>query len=145
MYQSPYGRPRGLAKRLADMAARMGTDRALPWLGLGIVEDLIMAASILNRREWLEKLRLSDDPEAQQFAAELLDDADTLEAAEIAAAHVQGLPKEPHALDPVDTIERLDAFAVERQQIRDLLVEIGALAENDDETPVADLIRALLS
>lgn len=144
-YISPYGRPRGLAKRLAAMAERMGTDRALPWLGTGIIEDLKLTASILNRREWLEKMRLSDDPAAQQFAAELLDDVDTLEAADDAAAHVQGLPKEPHALDPVVTIERLDKVAVERQQIRDLLVELGALAEGDDDTPVVDLIRALLS
>lgn len=143
-YISPYGRPRGLASRLLKMAQIMATDRGR-WAGTGIIEDLKLTASILNRREWLEKMRLSDDPAAQQFAAELLDDVDTLEAADDAAAHVQGLPKEPHALDPVVTIERLDKVAVERQQIRDLLVELGALAEGDDDTPVVDLIRALLS
>ncbi len=141
-YTSPYGKPRGLAQRLDEWAGRMGTDRSLPWAGLGIIGDLELAASILNRREWLESLRLSDDPEAQRFAAELLDDVDEWEAAEDAAAHIKSLPGEPHALPPVDTIERLDA---ENAAVRDVLVSCGALAPGDKDTPIADLVRALLS
>lgn len=147
-YVSPYGRPRGLASRFLKMAHIMATDRGR-WAGTGIIEDLKLAASILNRREWLETMRLSSDPEAQRFAAELLDDADELEAAEDAAAHVQGLPEEPDALDPTRTIERLDAEAVKGQQamrqIRSLLEEQGVV---DDATPTDDLpgiLRALLS
>lgn len=148
-YVSPYGKPRGLAQRLADWAARMGTDSSLPWAGLGIIGDLKLASQLLNKREWLEAMRLSDDPEAQRFAEELLADNETYEAAEDAAAHVKGLPDEDCALDPVETIERLDAAALAAQQdydrVRDVLVSCGALSDDDEETPVADLVRALLS
>lgn len=148
-YVSPYGKPRGLASRLAEWAGRMGADTTLPWAGLGIIEDLKLAATILNKREWLEKLRLSDDPDAQRFAAEALEDIDELETAETAAEHVQGLPDEKHALPAVETIERLDAEAVKGQramrEIRDLLEAQGVV---DEATPTDDLpgiLRALLS
>lgn len=148
-YVSPYGKPAGLARRLAEWADRMGTDRSLPWAGTGIIEDLKLAAAALNKREWLEAIRLSDDPEAQRFAAEALDDDETYEAANDAAAHVTGLPDEPHALEPVETIEKLDARVVELQRqvrgLRDVLEQSGVV---DDETPDDDLpaiLRALLS
>lgn len=148
-YVSPYGKPRGLAARLLKMAGRMSTDRTLPWAGTGIIEDLKMAAQVLNKREWLEKLRLSDDPDAQRFAAEALADEELLDAAYDAAGHVKGLPDEATALDPVETIEKLDAATVAARRdytaVRDVLVGLGALADDDTETPVADLLRALLS
>lgn len=143
-YISPYGKPRGLVARLLKMAQTMATDRGR-WAGLGIIEDLKLAASILNRREWLEAMRFSADPLAQTFAAELLDDVDELDCVETAAAHVQGLPDEPEALPGVETIERLDKRAQDYESVRAVLLEIGALAEGDRETPVADLVRALLS
>lgn len=143
-YVSPYGQPRGLASRLLKMAQIMATDRGR-WAGTGIIEDLKLTASILNRREWLEKLRLSDDPDAQRFAAELLDDVDELDCVETAAAHVRGLPDEPEALQGVETIERLDKRAQDYESVRAVLVQVGALDDGDRETPVADLVRALLS
>lgn len=143
-YVSPHGKPAGLAHRLAEWAERMGSDKGLPWAGLGIIGDLQLASRILNKREWLEAMRLSDDPEAQAFAAELLADNETYEAAEDAAAHVRGLPDEPHALDPVETIEKLDRRAQDYERVRAVLVDAGALADDDEETPVADLVRALM-
>ena len=148
-YVSPYGKPGGLAKRLADWAERLPLDHSYPWVGTGILEDLKLAAAILSKREWLEAMRLSDDPEAQQFAAELLAVCDEWDAAEDACAYVRGIPGEDSALPPVDTIEKLDAAALAAQRdygrVRDVLVERGALAHDDTETPVGDLVRALLS
>jgi hypothetical protein len=149
-YVSPYGKPRGLPQRLAAWPRRISsTEEYRPWLGTGIIEDLKLAAAILNRREWLEKLRLSDDPAAQQFAAELLDDIDELETVECAAANVNGLPDAPYALPGVETIEKLDARAVgldgQLTQIREMLVSAGVLEEGDDETDLAALLRALLA
>lgn len=144
-YISPFGKPRGLASRLADMAGRMGTDRNLPWAGLGIIEDLKLAASILCKREWLEALRLSDDPDAQRFAAEALEDIDELETVETAAASVQGLLDEPHALPGVETIEKLDDKAVALSKIRAVLYEIGVADKATTDDEMADFIRALLS
>lgn len=122
----------------------MGTERAL-WRGLGLIEDIKFMVAILNRREWLEKLRLSDDPDAQRFAAELLDDADTLDEAQDAAANVLGMPEEVLALDPAETIERLDARAQDHVALRRRLVQLGALGEDDHETDISDLVVMLLS
>ena len=108
-----------------------------------------MAAQILSKREWLEKLRLSDDPDAQRFAAEALEDEETLEAAATACGYVTGLPEEKYRLDPVQTIERLDAAVAaaraDYESVRFVLVQTGALAADDKDTPVADLLRALLA
>lgn len=148
-YVSPYGSPRGLAARLADWAVRMGTDRNLPWAGLGVIEDLKLAAQILNKREWLEKLHLSDDPDAQRFAAEALADDETLEAVQDAADRAQASAEKYSGADPVAVIEQLDEAALAARRdyaaVRDVLVQAGALADDDTETPVADLMRALLA
>lgn len=143
-----YGQPRGLGKRLADWADRMGRDKSLPWAGLGILEDLKLAAKALNKREWLEALRLSPDPEAHRFADEALADDDTLDAVQYAADRAQMAGGNPGD-DPVWIIEQLDqkasALAGDYDAVRAVLVETGALADEDTETPVAGLLRALLS
>ena len=140
-YESPFGKPRGLVGRLADWADRMGKDRSLPWAGLGIIEDLRLMVQVLDKREWLEAMRLSDDPDAQRFARELLADNETVEAAEGAAYNAHHVSDEA-ADDPVRAIEELDARLV---RIRGVLVSTGALADDDTETDLADLLRALLS
>lgn len=148
-YVSPYGKPRGLAARLASAEARFRTDRSFPWQGTGIIEDLRLVVQILNKREWLEKLRLSDDPDAQRFAAEALADDETLEAVQDAADRAQASNEKYSGADPVAVIEQLDdaALAARRDYdaVRDVLVQAGALADDDKETPVADLLRMLLS
>lgn len=139
-YESPYGKPRGLARRLRAAAAEMGTNRSL-WRGLGIIEDLTLSASILNNREWLERLRTSNDPLAQQFATELLDEVDDLQAITAATEAAQAIDED----DPATAITALDGMAQNYQAVRDLLVDLGAIDPDDEETPVVDLLRALLS
>lgn len=147
-YVSPFGKPRGLRDRLAKHRATL-SQPGLPWHGTGLIDDLELLMKLLDKREWLEKLRLSDDPDAQRFAAELLDDADELETVETAAEHVEGLPDEKHALPAVETIERLDAEAVKGQRaLRDIRELLEAQGVVDDATPTDDLpgiLRALLS
>lgn len=144
-YVSPYGKPAGLPERMAAWVDRMKTDRSLPFAGMGILEDCKLAARILNSREFLDWLRVNGTTEQADFAGEILRDLETLDAADDAARHVEGLPDEPHALDPVATIEKLDKRAVDYEAVRGVLIDCGALGEDDTETPVADLIRALLS
>lgn len=148
-YVSPHGRPAGLAARLGDWAGRISIDHSLPWAGLGIIEDLKLAAQVLNKREWLEKLRLSNDPDAQRFAAEALADDETLEAVQDAADRAQASNEKYSGADPVAVIEQLDEAALAARRDydrgRDVLVQAGALADDDRETPVADLLRALLA
>lgn len=108
-----------------------------------------MTASLLSSREFLDHLRVNGTAQEADFANDILADLDTLDAANDAARHVEGLPGIKCTLGPVETIEKLDAEAVrlawDYDAVRDVLVSVGALAEGDDTTPVADLLRALLS
>lgn len=47
-YASPHGKPEGMAARLRDHMKRLGTDKSLPWVGLGLIDDLACAASMLD-------------------------------------------------------------------------------------------------
>ncbi len=148
-YVSPFGKPTGLKRRLLEHVERMGRDRNLPWLGTGIIEDLKLAAAILNKREWLEAMRLSNDPEAQRFAAELLDDDETLDAAWNAAEHAKALPDDVDKLDPVAVTEALDAEATKAQatnrSIRLVLEQAGVADDQTTDEELPDLLRALLA
>lgn len=148
-YVSPYGKPRGLRRRLAEWADKMGSDRSLPWAGLGIIGDLKLAASILNKREWLEAMRLSNDPDAQRFAAELLADDESLDAAWNAAEHAKALPKGTDTLDPVAVTEALDEAATKAQatnrSIRRVLEQAGVADDQTTDEELPDLLRALLA
>lgn len=157
-YTSPHGKPRGLARRLAAMAGRLGNgaDRHL-WAGLGIIEDLRMASHILNKREWLEHLRTSPDPDAQRFADELLADDETLEAVQdaasstrtpIAANTADSAYRQP-TYDPVATVEQLDDAAQGAlhayRQVRQVLEQAGVADENTPDADLPALIGVLLS
>lgn len=146
---SVYGKPAGLPARLLRWADQLATDRRFPWIGTGIIEDLKLTAYLLSSREFLDHLRTKGTAQEADFATEILADLDTLDAANDAARHVEGIPGIKYTLGPVETIEKLDAEAVrlacDYDAVRDVLVSVGALAEGDDTTPVADLLRALLS
>ena len=42
-----YGKHEGLRERLLDWANRMSNDKSWPWVGLGIIDDIELAASLL--------------------------------------------------------------------------------------------------
>ncbi len=148
-YVSPFGKPAGLPQRLLDACAALGKGRELPWIGTGVIEDLKLAAKILNLTEFAEHLRVNGTPEQQAFADEILADQETLEAAADAGSRIKaeiGVDHSPD--DPVDAIETLDKVACAAQEdnraVRRVLVQIGALEDGDDETPTAGLVKALL-
>lgn len=144
-----YGRVRGLRTRLANWQRVLTTDRARPWLGTGLIEDLRTAMQLLNLREFAEWLRVSGAPEHAEFAAEILSNEDYVEAIDAAAERVEAVDGRPHVAHPATTIAALDEAALQARRdyeaVRDVLVSVGALADDDTETPVADLVRALLS
>lgn len=43
-----FGKPEGIEKRLAMWAAQLSTDKSLPWIGLGLVDDLKCACRMLG-------------------------------------------------------------------------------------------------
>lgn len=152
-YESPYGKPAGLRKRVADWHYRLRSSAGnVPAIGHvqagafwgGLVADLGVIMQILNLREFGEWLRANGPAEHRQFADELLRQDETIEALDSAMTRA-GLTN----FDPVAGVETLQRERdAERQQIaavRQLLVEQGMLAAGDTTTPLAPLLRALLS
>lgn len=139
-YVTPSGHLEGLRGRLARWVERMGTDRSLPWVGLGLVRDLEVVMRLLNLREFAEWLKLHGPPEHQEFADDILRDQETIEAVHDALKHAGH-----EVIDPVAGVEALDGEVRQVDAIRQVLVETGALAADDQDTPIPDLLRALLA
>ncbi len=139
-YVSPHGHLSGLRERLARTLDRLGRDRSLPWVGLGLVNDLEVTLQLLNMREFAEWLRTQGDPAHQRFGDEILEAQGILDGAGYATpslvANVDGLD---------DENRENDAKALVLADVRQVLVQAGALASDDHDTPLPDLVRALLS
>ena len=140
-YVSPHGHVSGLRDRLAAMIPRLGQDKSLPWVGLGLVQDLEIVVQLLNLQEFAEWLRVNGTPEQQPFAEDILADQFTLEAVR-QACDTAGL-RDEH--DVVRAVEKLDLDSRVVERMRSVLVESGALEPDDTQTDMADLLRALLS
>lgn len=149
-----YGRPAGLAARLAEWNNRLRRSGAgVPAIGDvpagsfwgGLIADIGAVMQILNLREFGEWLRVNGPAEHRQFADEIMANDETLEAFEAATYAARDRHELGDYADPVAAVEALDKRAQDYEAVRRALVDTGALAEGDDETPVADLIRALLA
>ena len=47
-YDRPFGKPQDIEKRLAMWANSLARDRQYPWMGSGLVDDLVCAAKLLG-------------------------------------------------------------------------------------------------
>lgn len=130
----------GLAQRLAAAVERMGRDRTLPWVGLGIIKDMETTVQLLNMREFAEWLRTKGDPAHARFADEIIDAQDALA---IAGYHTPSLGENVSGLDDENRENEKQALVLD--EVRKVLVETGALSADDKQTPLPDLVRALLS
>ena len=106
-YVSPHGHLSGLRDRLKRTLARLGTDRSLPWVGLGLVKDLEVILQLLNLQEFAEWLRVNGPPEHRGFADDILADQFTLEAV-----------RDENGPLEAPEIETFDATAVNSARIR---------------------------
>ena len=140
-YVSPHGHLSGLRERLRSRIDRLGTDKTLPWVGLGLIDDLECVMKLLNLREFAEWLRVNGPPDQRDFADDILADQETLEAAR-QAVDTAGYRSEP---DVVRAIEKLDDETRQLDRVRTVLVEFGAIEPTDTDTDFPALIRALLS
>lgn len=147
-YVSPHGHLSGLSDRLAAVVERLRTDRTLPFVGLGLVEDLEAVLKLLNLREFAEWLRVNGAPEHGRWADDILDleqIGESFEAVQDAVRSASWTTEE----DPVRAVEVMDG-EIERlqeahEEIRRVLIQCGALAADDEQTDIPSLIRALLS
>lgn len=47
-YDRPFGKPEAIEKRLAMWSRQLGQDKRYPWVGVGIIDDLMCAATMLG-------------------------------------------------------------------------------------------------
>lgn len=134
-----YGEIAQLPERMAYWKERLSSDRGLPWAGLGLIKDLDAIMRLLTLGEFAEWLRTHPDNELQRWADEVRDAAEDRDT--LIAATVDNLPTEPGRSIEQDITAAGETIA----DVRRVLVDAGALAADDTQTPVADLIRALLS
>lgn len=149
-YVSPYGRlDADLPRRLAALSETLRRPGFGAFVGSGPIADLEALMRFLNSREFLEYLRTRGNDTESRFAGELLRDQETLEAVQLAADCAQETSQPHSGADPVAIIEELDgalsSARYDYRQVRRVLVDLGALADDDETTPVADLLRALLA
>lgn len=135
-YDPPFGKMAGLPERIASWVKRLSSP-ALPWVGLGLIRDLEMVGRILSLREFGEFLRARAGIDSE-WGDEIIAAADAVEALEEIEAVVPVAPGEAYA-DAVENAAKLG------ERMRAVLVEAGALADDDLATDPADLLRALLS
>lgn len=139
-YDPPFGKLSGLPDRIGSWCKRLRSP-GLPWAGLGLIRDLEMVMRLLTLREFGEFLRsrAGIDSEWGDEIIAAADAADELE--ELQADIERAVPVEPGEIY-ADAVERAAKLG---ERMRAVLVETGALADNDTETDPADLLRLLLS
>lgn len=47
-YVRPFGREEGMADRLLEHVRILGTDKTKPWVGMGLIDDLLKASEMLG-------------------------------------------------------------------------------------------------
>lgn len=139
-YDPPYGKMAGLPERVANWIKRLSSP-ALPWIGMGLIRDLEMVMRILSLREFGEFLRSRSGIDSE-WGDEIIAAADAADELEELQADIEkAVPVEPGEIY-ADAIERAAKLG---ERMRAVLVETGALADDDTATDPADLLRVLLS
>lgn len=143
-YVSPYGKIEGLTGRLGDWIGRLKFDKTLPWAGLGILADLEVIMRLFSLEEFGQWLRTHTDDELQRWGVEVLDAADAVADLDALSEDIDERLGDKN--DPTEPLANIvERVADERDEVRKVLIDCGALAPDDTTTNVPDLVRALLS
>ncbi len=140
-YVSPYGKFEGLKGRLAAFGLKHRQHRVGPFYA-GFIADLEVVLRFLNATEFAEHLRVHGNDEEMRWAADILEALDDHEQHALLREDIERVLVVPEGTTHADAVE---ASARLGDQVRDVLVEAGALAADDTETDVPALLRALLS
>lgn len=136
---SQYGQIKGLPERIAEWVQRCSRDKSLPWVGLGLIADMEAVVRLLSLEEFGKWLHTHPDDELQRWGVTVLDAAAD-------RAHLEKLTARiDTAVPPIDdnepSLDQIDRAG----EVRTVLVELGALAPDDTDTSIPDLLRALLA
>lgn len=141
-YVSPYGKFEGLTERLVRWRrdlTRPGSGR--PFYG-GLVADLEVVLRFLNSAEFAEWLRVKGDQEQAKWAADILEALDRGEEYDRLLLDIEKLVPVAQGQTHADAVEQASELG---ERMRQVLIETGALADDDTVTDPADLLRALLT
>jgi hypothetical protein len=138
-----YGKIEGLTGRIGDWLHRVKYDKSTPWAGLGLCADLEVILRLLSLEEFGQWLRSHSDDELQRWGIEVLDAADAVADLDAMQDEIVKRMGGDDTTEPyLNIVERV---ANERDDVRKVLIECGALAPDDTDTNVPDLLRALLA
>ena len=139
-YVSPHGFLEGLRDRLAKHIDTLGRDKKLPFVGLGIIHDLEVTVQLLEHARICRMAARQGRPRTRPVRR-----GNSRRAGRFATAGYGSpvLAKNIDALDDENRDHKAQAMVL--QDVRKVLVETGALAADDRDTPLPLLVRALLS
>jgi len=140
VYDPPYGKITGLPERIGRWLDRLKSP-SLPWIGLGLIEDLRMVMRILSLREFGEFLRSRAGIDSE-WGDEIIAAADAADELDQLQADIEKAVPVAVGQEYADAVEQAAKLG---DRMRAVLVETGALADDDTVTDPADLLRALLS
>ncbi len=134
------GAPPRLVERLrvfyAELQPLYRHPNGFPLQGMA---DLELVMQLLDLREFADWLRTHGAPDQTRCAADIISQVDTIDALDDAVAYAGGLATSD---DPVKALEDMTG---DLRGVRDVLVSVGALEAQDYDTPLPDLLRALLA
>lgn len=140
-YVSPYGKFTGLAERLQRWRSQMCGTRQGPFYG-GLVADLEVVLRFMHAGEFAEWLRVNGDQEQGRWAADILETLDRSEEYDRLLLDIEKAVPIEQGQTHIDAVQKAAELG---DRMRAVLVETGALADDDQATDPADLLRALLS
>jgi hypothetical protein len=166
-YVSPYGKLPGLTERLASLRRTLGQS-GYRFVGTGPIADLELAMRLLNLKEYAEWMIAHGSPEQVEWGKEIIEHQGAVEllgggpqpareieeliAGEKALTRLEEAIKDAtngeFGTDIADLVQAVETLAEESKEgaaIRQVLIDVGALAVGDPDTDVAALVRALLS
>lgn len=132
---------RGLPQRMAEWLS-LANNPGTTWLGMGRHADLGLIVRLLSLNEFGQWLRTHSDDELQQWGLEVLEAAEAKDELEALEGEVATNLPGPEGTSYQGAV-RIAGETI--TNVRAVLVDIGALAPEDTDTPISDLLRALLA
>lgn len=141
-YVSPFGKLEQLHERLAKFRRRLCERGSGTFVGLGPIADLELVMRLISAREFVEWLRVNGDQEQARWAADILEEMDRGEDYGRLTDEIERVVPVAPGQEYGEAVEQAAALG---ERMRAVLVETGALADDDTATDPAALLRALLS
>lgn len=140
-----YGQIAGLPGRIAYWVERTCKDASLPWVGLGLIADLEAVLRLLSLEEFGEWLRTQPDDKLAEWGNAVLEAVDVMAQHDRLVEDIDDATEHTGDTPPDELVKQLADDRRQFENIREALVETGALSADDRTTDLAGLVRALMA